>query len=56
MNVLTPMALAVGLWLAVNDPQGDAVTKERKSLQGMWKVVALEREGKQVPLKGSSRI
>src|ERR1700738_5004133 len=51
MKARTLMALAVALLLAPDDPRGDAITKERKSLQGRWKVVAVEREGKQVPPK-----
>ncbi len=43
MKARTLMALAVALLLAQDDPRGDAITKERKSLQGRWKVVAVER-------------
>jgi uncharacterized protein (TIGR03067 family) len=48
MKVRMLMALTVGLLLAADDPQ-DAVTKEKKRLEGTWKVVAVEKEGKQAP-------
>ena len=42
------LAGAAGMW-AADDAQGTTARQELKKLQGTWRVVAMERDGKQVP-------
>jgi uncharacterized protein (TIGR03067 family) len=43
------LVLAAGLLLAAGEPQDDVVKKETAKLQGTWKFVSMEVEGKKKP-------
>ena len=49
MKLHVLMVVAAGLLLGADRPREEAVKKELKKLQGTWKMVALEVDGKQVP-------
>jgi uncharacterized protein (TIGR03067 family) len=55
MRILLLTATAAGLWLMPAQP--DAAKKDLAALEGTWKLVAMEVEGKEVPeekLKGTT--
>jgi len=41
------LVLAVGLLIAADAPKDDATKKERERLQGTWKIVSVQRAGKE---------
>lgn len=48
MTLRLILLVAAGFFIAADD-KDDAVKKELKNLEGTWKVVAMERDGKQEP-------